>query len=178
MYCRNCGVQIPNGSRFCSNCGAALPIDSGNNFTPNMQVSQKKRTNWFSKLIVFLLVVALFLIGRFLINLDVYCYSKMTDLTSSNISVQELQELDSYFAGTYLYDEEDDYHIFNIENGLEVLGSDLCDIEDDRIDISIKISGNYAYIEITDPASEDRIFFSFYKANLLEKAKFAWHYFL
>lgn len=34
MYCRNCGAEIPDGSRFCTNCGQSQTPDGNIYVTP------------------------------------------------------------------------------------------------------------------------------------------------
>ncbi len=177
MHCRNCGAEMANGLRFCSNCGAALSYERGTNYTPERLPKKKRKNHWFLKLLAFLLVVAAVLVGRFLYSLDLYVYSKMTIHGSNELTIQEQQEFESLFSGTYLYDADDDYHIVDLESGLEGLGADLLENNSDIVKFNITSQGNYAYIEIMDPNSSDKITYSFYKANLLEKLYFSSRYF-
>lgn len=69
MYCRNCGQQIPDDSKFCTNCGVSVeetttPVDiqQENNYyeQPNQQAVSQPGMKWFKFIIYFQLFLASF----------------------------------------------------------------------------------------------------------------------
>jgi len=63
MYCRNCGTQLPDWSKFCGSCGQATGVTSNNNIPMNIPVINKKKKSRKWPLVIVALFVCLTLEG-------------------------------------------------------------------------------------------------------------------
>lgn len=71
MFCRNCGHEIPDDSKFCESCGAVLQNDArqvspkydGGNYTKNEASDKSSGINGGLSLIVSIVIVSVFLVG-------------------------------------------------------------------------------------------------------------------
>lgn len=59
MYCKNCGSQLRDGSRFCANCGSAIPAAAA---APAVPKEEKKKRSALSVLGVILLILLILLV--------------------------------------------------------------------------------------------------------------------
>ncbi len=75
MYCRNCGSQLTDGTKFCNNCGAEQPSGTGAGTPgtnparqPGAASPQKQKKKPTNILITIVIIVAAFLLGKFVIG--------------------------------------------------------------------------------------------------------------
>ncbi len=143
---------------------------------PYTQVTpkEKKKSHGFLKFLFILLLVICAAGGYFLYSLDLYVYST-TSFNYSNVSASDRMEIESIFIGNYLIKEDDGCYVFDPESGLGFHENALKD--SDEIIVSFTCHTNYAFIEMTSPNTDEKITISFYRANLLERVKFASRYY-
>ncbi len=73
MFCRNCGHEIPDDSKFCESCGAVLQNDArqvspkydGGNYTKNEALDKSSGTKGGLPLIVTIVFLAVIAYGIF-----------------------------------------------------------------------------------------------------------------
>ena len=200
MYCNNCGAQIPDGARFCNNCGVILSrgddsnsatqvqsstaaknysylnmlgYEGQGNYSQKAQIPQKKKSHWFLKLVLILLVVVVAFSVWVLYSLDLYVYTR-TMFKGEDVSAQTRRDIEETFQRTYLFNDDGDYLVIDPESGLGFYGSDL---HDDSFDADIECQGNYAFITFRSSGSSGEIIVSYYRASLTERFYFASHYY-
>lgn len=68
MYCRYCGTKNPDGARFCNNCGNSMNDNSGKQSTTARKNNGGKKSGFFSRLLVGVLVFAVTYAVSYVIN--------------------------------------------------------------------------------------------------------------
>ena len=112
MYCKNCGKEIPNDSRFCQHCGSSqsnndktqLERDCGKSASDNYMSNYGNIINVLSKSKKLIGIYAIWVI----INIILYCYGE--DRVGNFI---DLRSKDYFYPFTNVYHPFVDTHIFD-----------------------------------------------------------------
>lgn len=192
MYCPNCGAQLNSGAKFCSECGQSIESAKANEQGQNENVrvyprqtdnperiryvmqpqEQPKKHHGFIWFIIILLIAAIAFLYLSPRTRNLYVCSKI-QILADYISEEDRRGLEDEFGGSYLFQDEDGkYAIVDLESGMGFSLSDFQDEMPSYMGLSIKVSGKYAVIEINYSNSNDRIIISYFKASLLQRAKF------
>lgn len=83
MYCKNCGSQLRDDSRFCANCGASIPVAAA---APASPKEEKKKRSAASVLGIILLILLILLVISGIIYAVVHVINAMN---SSNFVEQD-----------------------------------------------------------------------------------------
>ncbi len=184
MYCHNCGAQIPDGSKFCNNCGAAIempnktatdrvidvPQPSEENLTP-----EKHKKSGFGKALLWILLLLFILAACWVFfnpdTRNLYVYSKAS-IYSEDLADSEFSPLVSSFEDSYLFTPSGQYLFVNLESGLGFSEEDINDVLGEYANIEISEYGSYAFVEISDKNSTDRVTFTYSRANVSERLYF------
>ena len=201
MYCSNCGIQIPEGSKFCPECGVRLsPLvdfnqneyeENGNKAdyyeddryeaaetrrgsSRNVVKKKPKRRRLLKFLIVILCLIAAFLLYD---SRELYIYSTFTVRSTEKLTKKDHQDFKELFEGRYLLFKDGEYTAFDPLTGLGFTDTSVKEFEEDIGQFEFSTSGNYAYIEISFSSSNDRILVSFVKPTLKERIYFISKYY-
>ena len=175
MYCQNCGTYLPDNSNFCSNCGKSFVNQTRGVSYTQTPVNTSKKSHWFLKTVLFLLLIVLAFVGYTLLTMDLYVYREADFTLEQEISNQEKRKIEDFFKNTYLLNDDDGCLVFNINNGLGFDENDIA--EEERVIVKFDIPGNYAYIDLESPTSNEKVTFIYFRANLLERIRFATSYY-
>ena len=184
MYCHNCGAQIPDGSKFCNSCGANVELQ--NHKTNEREVvvphkgeattkpeKQRKGGGGKAFLCIFLLLLILTVCWVFFNpdTRDLYVYSKAS-IYSEDLEDTEFAPLVSSFEDTYLFTPSGQYLFVNLESGLGFSKEDIDEVLAEFADINISEFGSYAFVEISDKNSSDKVTITYSRANIKERLGF------
>lgn len=184
MFCQNCGAQIPDGSKFCNSCGANVEIlDQKTServvVVPHKIESttkpEKHRKGGVVKALFWILLLLLILAACWVFfnpdTRDLYVYSKAS-IYSDDLEDTEFTPLVSSFEETYLFTPSGHYLFVNLESGLGFSEDDINEVLAEYANINISEFGSYAFIEITDKNSNDKVTFTYSRANITERLYF------
>lgn len=184
MYCHNCGAQIPDGSKFCNSCGANVErlnrtTNEHEAVAPRMNEStpkpEKKRKGGVGKAFLCILLLLLILAACWVFfnpdTRDLYVYSKAS-IYSDDLEDTEFTPLVSSFEDTYLFTPSGQYLFINLESGLGFSEDDINEVLAEYANIDISEFGSYAFVEITDKNSTDKVTFTYSRANITERLYF------
>ena len=184
MYCHNCGAQIPDGSKFCNSCGANVEkliqtsneheagVPHKNESTPK---TEKKRKGGVGRALFYILLLLLILAACWVFfnpdTRDLYVYSKAS-IYCDDLEDAEFSPLVISFEDTYLFTPSGHYLFINLESGLGFSEEEINEVLAEYANIDISEFGSYAFVEITDKNSTDKVTFTYSRANIAERLFF------
>lgn len=133
-----------------------------------------KLFKWLFRLIVVLAIG--FFAFALLITQKVFTYSTITYFGDS-FSTSEKKEIQVIFEDTYLVIDEEGYTVFDPHSGLGITEKSINETGNDSVSIDFNVSGNYAYVEIVETATNDKITVAYFKASIIERVDFATKYY-
>ncbi len=194
MYCRNCGTEIPEGSKFCGNCGINLSVSNEpieeeitivhkpglKDDKPNKTHRKKGKRHGFLR---FLLVLAAIIFLAFLyITKDVFVCSQISYQPASDFTEADKNDIEQHFLDTYLWRypwDNDGYYVGNKNTGLGFYSKDLekNSLSDD-VKAKFEISGYFARIVLEIDGDDANVTISYNKASIIERFNFFIRFFI
>ncbi len=159
--------------QVCRKCGSyADPTDYQN--YKHSQRGGRKLFKWLLRVIL-VLAAGFFALVLFLTR-DLYMYSTVSFFADS-ISESEKRDIQDTFKGTFLIKEEEDYTIFDLQSGLCFTDKSINKSTGNTVTAVFTLNDNYAYVELTESVTKEKITITFYKASILKRISFATRYY-
>ena len=202
MYCRKCGAEMPDSSRYCSRCGEPLLLEGDIDYSEDEEEveeeteyyygSPRKQQSFFGCLFRFVfglikLVFSLVLVVAILASaigtvalyrMKLYVYSTCTYNVSEYLSKQDKEELESMFTG-YMFVHDNIYSVIDPDSGLgfDYTPEYLNDINqagmDEGLSLEFEEGGGFIYCTLSERSNPDeRIIVSYRQPSFSERLRF------